>query len=80
MQSHRVLVTCPPMLGMLGAFVDSARELGLDLVAAEVTQTLSEAELMDLLPDFDNISFKLFSSSLRFLHFDPEVDFQRSYV
>ncbi len=53
MSSHRVLVTCPPMLGMLEAFNASAQELGLELVPAEVTQTLSEAELMELLPEFD---------------------------
>ena len=53
MPAHRVLVTCPPMLGMLEAFVAPARELGLELVPAAVTQTLSEAELIELLPQFD---------------------------
>jgi len=53
MTLHRVLVTCPPMLGMLEAFVEPARELGLELVPAAVTQTLSEAELIDLLPQFE---------------------------
>lgn len=53
MAAHRVLVTCPPMLGMLEAFVAPARELGLELVPAAVTQTLSEAELIELLPQFD---------------------------
>ena len=51
--THRVLVTCPPMLGMLDAFVGPAQELGLDLIPAKVTQTLSENELIDLLPQFD---------------------------
>lgn len=41
------------MLGMLEAFVARAQELGLELVPAEVTQTLSEAELIELLPQFD---------------------------
>ena len=41
------------MLGMLEAFVAPARELGLELVPAAVTQTLSEAELIELLPQFD---------------------------
>ena len=41
------------MLGMIEVFMASARELGLELVPAKVTQTLSEVELMDLLPDFD---------------------------
>ena len=53
MSAHRILVTCPPMLGMLEAFVAPAQELGLELVPAEVTQTLSEAELIELLPQFD---------------------------
>ena len=53
MTSHRVLVTCPPMLGMFEAFVDSAQNLGLEIVPAEVTQTLSEVELIELLPEFD---------------------------
>ncbi|MEB3258430.1 MAG: phosphoglycerate dehydrogenase, partial [Cyanobacteriota bacterium] len=53
MAAHRVLVTCPPMLGMLEAFKAPAQELGLELVPAEVTQTLSEAELIELLPQFD---------------------------
>lgn len=53
MALKRVLVTCPPMLGMLEEFIAPAFELGLELVAAEVTQTLSEAELIKLLPQFD---------------------------
>lgn len=53
MAAHRVLVTCPPMLGMLEAFVAPAQELGFELVPAEVTQTLSESELIKLLPQFD---------------------------
>ena len=53
MATNRVLVTCPPMLGMFDAFVAPALELGLELVPAEVTQTLSEAELIELLPQFD---------------------------
>jgi D-3-phosphoglycerate dehydrogenase len=53
MPIHRVLVTCPPMLGLLSNFLSPARDLGIDLVSAEVTQTLSEAELIDLVPQFD---------------------------
>lgn len=53
MTTHRVLVTCPPMLGMFDAFVDYALEMGLELVPAEVTQTLNETELIQLLPEFD---------------------------
>ena len=49
----KVLVTCPPMLGMFNEFVEPARKLGIELVAAETTQTLSEEELIKLLPEFD---------------------------
>jgi D-3-phosphoglycerate dehydrogenase len=49
----KVLVTCPPMLGLFNEFVGPARGLGLELVAAKTTQVLSEAELMAQLPDFD---------------------------
>jgi len=49
----RVLVTCPPMLGMFNEFVKPAKELGIELVAAKTTQVLSEAELMALLPEYD---------------------------
>ena len=53
MLEQRILVTCPPMLGMLPAFLAPAKELGLELVPAEVTQTLTESQLIDLLPQFD---------------------------
>jgi D-3-phosphoglycerate dehydrogenase len=41
------------MLGLLEAFTAQAGEQGLDLVPAEVTQTLSESELIEVLPKFD---------------------------
>ena len=41
------------MIGMLDTFMSSALKLGLELVPADVTQTLSEAELINLLPQFD---------------------------
>jgi len=40
------------MLGMIEAFRGEAAALGLELVAAQVTQTLSEAELCEQLPGF----------------------------
>lgn len=48
----RVLVTCPPMLGMIDSFRGNAAELGLELVPAKVSQTLSEDELIVQLPHF----------------------------
>ena len=41
------------MLGMFETFVAPALQQGLQLVPAEVTQTLSESELIKLLPQFD---------------------------
>ena len=48
-----VLVTCPPMLGMLADFVVPAAEKGIKLVAAQTTQILTEEELTHLLPEYD---------------------------
>lgn len=50
---NRVLVSCPPMLGMMEEFIGPARELGLELIPAQVTQVLSEDQLIEQLPDFD---------------------------
>jgi len=49
----RILVTCPPMLGLFEQFLEPARELNLELVAAKTTQVLSENELVELLPEYD---------------------------
>jgi D-3-phosphoglycerate dehydrogenase len=49
----KILVTCPPMLGMIDEFIAHARERGFELVPAQVTQTLSEAELIERLPAYD---------------------------
>lgn len=49
----KIIVTCPPMLGMIKEFIPFAAERGFELVPAKVTQTLSEAELIELLPQYD---------------------------
>lgn len=49
----KVLVTCPPMLGLFDEFVEPAKKLGIELVPAKTTQVLSEEELIKLLPDYD---------------------------
>lgn len=49
----KVLVTCPPMLGMFDEFVEPAKKLGIELVAAKTTQILTEDELIELLPHYD---------------------------
>lgn len=53
MYINRVLVSAPPMLCMLDQFLDLARELDIELIPAKVTQTLTELELVQLLPEFD---------------------------
>jgi D-3-phosphoglycerate dehydrogenase len=49
----KVLVTCPPMLGMLDQFAGTAERNGLQLNGVQTTQVLSEEELISLLPDYD---------------------------
>jgi D-3-phosphoglycerate dehydrogenase len=48
-----VLVTCPPMLGMIDAFRPAFEKRGVDVTPAKVVQTLSEDELCELLPQYD---------------------------
>ena len=47
----QVLVTCPPMLGCIDAFRPIFLDAGVDLLAPQVTQTMSEDELSAILPD-----------------------------
>lgn len=50
---YKVLVTCPPMLGQIEQLREYANQQNIDLIAANVTQTLTEKELKSLLPEFD---------------------------
>lgn len=49
----KVLVTCPPMLNMMEQFHHLFRDAGLCVHCPDVVQTLSEAELIELVPQFD---------------------------
>lgn len=49
----RVLVSCPPMLGMIDEFRPIFEAKRIELSAPNVVQTLSESELCELLPQFD---------------------------
>lgn len=49
----KVLVTCPPMLGMKDHFIPILSSKGFDTFCPDVTQTLSEQELIKLVPKFD---------------------------
>ncbi|MEM9705435.1 MAG: phosphoglycerate dehydrogenase, partial [Pseudomonadota bacterium] len=53
MARPNVLVTCPPMLGLIDEFQSDFEKAGLDFTAAEVTQILSVEELVKLTPQFD---------------------------
>ncbi|MFD2936752.1 phosphoglycerate dehydrogenase [Spirosoma flavum] len=49
----KVLITCPPMLGQLAEFLPIFEEAGIDVIAPNVIQVLSEEELIDLVPTVD---------------------------
>lgn len=49
----RVLLTCPPMLGLVDEFRPIFEAEGVELVAPAVVQTLSEDELARILPEQD---------------------------
>lgn len=49
----KVLVTCPPMLGMIEDFRPLFESRGVEVTPAKVVQTLSQDELCELLPQFD---------------------------
>lgn len=49
----RVLITCPPMLGMKEQFIPIFQQHNIEVHCPQVTQTLSESELIELVPQFD---------------------------
>lgn len=49
----KVLLTCPPMLRAVDRFRARFAELGYELFAPNVSQVLPEAELIELVPQFD---------------------------
>ena len=53
MKSKKILVTCPPMIKLIDNFYNYAQSIGLELFPAEVKQTLSEDQLISLLPNYD---------------------------
>ena len=48
-----MLVTCPPMLLNIDAYRDRCAKANVELKAPQITQTMSEAELIATLPTFD---------------------------
>lgn len=53
MSRMNVLVTCPPMLGLIDEFGDAFEAKGLDFTPAKVMQVLSMEELVELVPQYD---------------------------
>jgi D-3-phosphoglycerate dehydrogenase / 2-oxoglutarate reductase len=49
----KILVTCPPMLGMIDSFLPLFDKYGMDVTAPPVVQTLSVEELIELVPQHD---------------------------
>jgi len=49
----RVLITCPPMIGMRDQFASIFKEKGIEVFIPEVVQTLSVSELIQLVPNYD---------------------------
>jgi D-3-phosphoglycerate dehydrogenase / 2-oxoglutarate reductase len=49
----RILVTCPPMLGMIDDFRPLFEDHGMEVTAPKVVQTLSASELIKLVPQHD---------------------------
>jgi len=49
----KILVSCPPMLGMMDRFAPLLQARGLEFDTAQTTQTLSEAELVKCIGDYD---------------------------
>ena len=53
MSSMKVLVTCPPMLGLIDEFIPAFEAKGLECVPAKVTQVMTEGELKSIVPQMD---------------------------
>jgi len=49
----RILISCPPMLGMIDNFQDTFNEFHIELVTPEITQCLTAEELIVILPSCD---------------------------
>jgi len=49
----KVLVTCPPMLGMIDSFLPIFQKHGIEVTAPDVVQILSVEELIELVPQHD---------------------------
>ena len=51
--AYRVLLTCPPMIGMLSEFADDLSRAGFEVTVPDFVQEMSEEELCKIIGDFD---------------------------
>ena len=49
----KILVTCPPMLGMKEQFIPLLEQYGCEVHCPEFTQVMAEEELIRIMPEFD---------------------------
>lgn len=49
----KILVTCPPMLGLKEQFIPILENYGCSVVCPEFTQVMAEEELIRIMPEFD---------------------------
>lgn len=50
---HKILLTCPPMIGMVDAFSEDFKNANFDVTVPEFTQEMSEDALCDIIGDYD---------------------------
>lgn len=53
LMNKKILVTCPPMIKQIKKYDNLFKKFNLDYFCPEFEQTLSEEELMELLPNYD---------------------------
>lgn len=50
---HKILLTCPPMIGMVEEFQDEFKEAGFDVTIPKFTQEMTEEALVEIIGDYD---------------------------
>jgi len=50
---HKILLTCPPMIGMVDAFSNNFEEANFDVTVPEFTQEMSEDALCEIIGEYD---------------------------
>lgn len=51
--THKVLITCPPMLRQIDQFREKFTDLNIKITTPDVVQTLTVEELIDIVPQYD---------------------------